>query len=123
MVNEEIYNNLLDTLAKKLSGTSDIVNVEIQSYSAFLTNNGQLHGNRQFFSFKVMVQNYGIPVIRFFAALGDTFTRITEWMNEWSSEIHFADIKANSISADRGTYEIEVRFDSVVDSAKRYLLK
>lgn len=123
MIEKEKYYEILDSLGKHLNNASDLVNVVTIPYDDYFTSTGKMDSRKGGFAITLYISHSFVSPRKFVSIISDTFSRIDDWMEEWSDSIAFLDYKASSVGGDNPRIELKIVFDDMVESAKRLLLR
>lgn len=122
MIEKEYYEEILLSLKDVISNTSDLLSIEADDYSTFITSNGKMDSRKKSFSVRFVLVTHNIQAIRLSEIMRDTFERILEWMNSFE-DIYFTIHEFKSIGGQSPRLEFDVYFDNLVDISKRMLIK
>lgn len=123
MIEEEKYNSIINSLDTHLHDASDLINVQIKPYSEYFTTTGKLSARQPGFSINLIISNSYLSTRKITMIIADAFTRIDNWMEDWSEEIAFIDYKLSSVGGENPRLELKIIFDDLKTTARSLLLR
>lgn len=121
MITEKCYNETIWSLVEKVDGISDAVSVETWPYSHFVTKSGQMHASKKGFYVRINIGLFNIKAIRVMEILGQTITKLHEWMGANKEKLYFVNHHVKSVGGDNSRIQIDLVFDNTTDLAIRLL--
>lgn len=124
MLEEEVYNEALQSLEERLKDTSDSINAEAREYKYYLTKTGVQDERKEGFNVRFIITFYSLSTQRFCQIAEQLFSKINLWIEDYKNIIHFYNFDMKTVTGgDNQRFEIKVYFDDKLNSVKKLLLR
>lgn len=121
MISEEKFDLIIKDLEEKFLDTSDLISIETEPYSEFITSEGKMDNRKKYFYIVFTMINYNLRATRFAEVASELFFKLNEWMSGHSDVYFFHDVKV--VSREDQSLKVVIYFNDIKSITKRILSK